>query len=558
VSAGFRAPSDRLDRTWLFVLLVLVMLLPAACVLWFLNEAIATQSTAARQRVLEAYRGQLRLVRSRVDAHWRGLAARLNSNGHPGQQFARLVLDEGAEGVVLLDADGNVAYPDRARAGAPHPGAEAAALDRLLLSMERSDGPPDSEQIARVVAGLNDYTLPLGGVERLALMARLRRIAPNVSVPTEAALRLSNELLAAERPVSSTGALRETALRDVWALTSEDGRVIALYRTGRLEAMMHDFLHQVTPAGIVFIAYPPDVMGGAEAIAAGPWMPGWQLAFQPTDMTPFDATARRRVILYVSVAVGGIAVMTIAGVAAGRALRRQMKLARLKTDLVATVSHELRTPLASMRVLIDGLLADDTLDLIKTREYLQMASGENERLSRLIENFLAFSRLERDQYRFVFTRVDPSAVVAAAMDTIRERIPVGCDVNVDVAPALPSLMADRDALVTALVNLLDNALKYTSADKQILVRACRDGDAYVCFLVQDNGIGIPVREQRKIFKRFYRVDRRLAQDTGGAGLGLSIVDLIARGHRGSIRVRSTPGSGSTFVLRLPCVGQVAA
>ncbi len=386
-------------------------------------------------------------------------------------------------------------------------------------------------------------------------MTRLRQLAPNVSLPTEAALRLSAELIDAERPVSSPGGLRETALRDVWALTSEDGRVIALYRTGRLEAMMHDFLHQVTPAGIVFIAYPPDVMGGAEAIAAGPWMPGWQLSFQPLDMTPFDAAARRQTIVYVSVAVGGIAVMAIVGAAAGRTLRRQMRLARLKTDLVAAVSHELRTPLASMRVLVDGLLADEQLDAAKTRDYLQMVAGENERLSRLIENFLTFSRLERDQYRFVFAEVHPSAVVASAMDTVRDRIPASCNIRVDVSPGLPGLLADRDALVTALVNLLDNALKYTPTDKQIILRAYRDGDASVSFLVQDNGIGIPVREQRRIFRRFYRVDQRLSQDTGGVGLGLSIVDLIVRGHRGSVTVQSTPGAGSTFVLRLPSMSE---
>ena len=527
------------------MLLVLVMLLPAACVLWFLNEAVITQSAAARQRVLEAYRGQLRLVRSRIDGHWRAEAARLNSTANPAQQFARLMLDGVSDGVVLLYPDGRVAYPNDAPASA-----EVAAIERLLSTTDELDD---------VAAKLNDYTIRLTGSERLTLMTRLRQLVPNVSLPTEAALRLSMELIAAERPVSSPGGgLRETALRDLWALTSDDGRVITLYRTGRLESMMHDYLHQVTPAGIVFLAYPPDVMGGAEAIAAGPWMPGWQLSFQPLDMTPFDAAARRQVILYISVAVGGIVVMAITGAAAGRALRRQMRLARLKTDLVAAVSHELRTPLASMRVLVDGLLADDQLDPAKTREYLNMMAGENERLSRLIENFLAFSRLERDQYRFVFAKVEPSSVVNTAMDVMRDRIPTACTLAVDVAPALPTLIADSDALVTALVNLLDNAIKYTPTDKQIVVRAYRDGETFVSFLVQDNGVGIAVREQRRIFRRFYRVDQRLTQDTGGVGLGLSIVELIARGHRGSVSVRSAPGAGSTFVLRLPALGQVTS
>ena len=123
--------------------------------------------------------------------------------------------------------------------------------------------------------------------------------------------------------------------------------------------------------------------------------------------------------------------------------------------------------------------------------------------------------------------------------------------RLDVAPELPPVMADRDALATALVNLLDNALKYTPGDKRIGVRACpQTATGIVPFVVTDNGIGIPAREQRRIFRRFYRVDQRLSRETGGVGLGLSIVELIVRGHRGSVTVRSAPGAGSTFTLRV--------
>jgi signal transduction histidine kinase len=112
-------------------------------------------------------------------------------------------------------------------------------------------------------------------------------------------------------------------------------------------------------------------------------------------------------------------------------------------------------------------------------------------------------------------------------------------------------MVDAEAVSTALVNLLDNALKYTPDQKRIVVRACRDGESFVQFVVSDNGIGIPVREQRRIFRRFYRVDQRLARETGGIGLGLSIVELIARGHGGTVTVRSEPGAGSAFTMRVP-------
>jgi signal transduction histidine kinase len=115
---------------------------------------------------------------------------------------------------------------------------------------------------------------------------------------------------------------------------------------------------------------------------------------------------------------------------------------------------------------------------------------------------------------------------------------------------LPVLRADQDALVTVLLNLLDNAHKYTPTDRRILLQAYREGNNVV-FAVKDNGIGIAPREQKRIFRRFYQVDRRLARETGGCGLGLSIVDFIVRAHGGAVRVESKPGAGSTFRVLTP-------
>jgi signal transduction histidine kinase len=381
-------------------------------------------------------------------------------------------------------------------------------------------------------------------------MDRLRALSGNVWLPTQAALRLSIEFTHAERPVPMPEVIRQTTVPDIWALTSADGRVLALYRTGRLEAMMHDFLHQVSPEGVVFIAYPPDVPADGQAIAAGPWLPGWQLSFVPLERAPFASVSRRRTV-YVAVALAGVGLMIVGGVVGMRSLRRHLHVARLETDLVAAASHELRTPLASMRVLVDGLLADRELDPLKTRDYLEMMAVENARLTRLISNFLTFSRLERDGPRFTLEPVAPAAAVADALDAVRDRVPATCDLRVDAADALPPVMADREGLVTALINLLDNALKYTAADKRIAVRVGVDGHAFVAFVVQDNGIGISPREQRRIFRRFYRVDQRLARETTGVGLGLSIVALIARGHAGTVAVESEVGAGSTFTLRIP-------
>jgi signal transduction histidine kinase len=555
VAIKFRTPAGWLDGSaWVFVLLALLTLVPAACVLWFMNEALARESDASRQRVLEAYRGQLRLVRARLDPLWRAHAASLDAAGEPEQQFQQLTVTGGADGVLILDRDGVVTFPDR-DAGRTRQGSE---IERRLSTLEALNPKAAAEDVDAVAARLNDYTIHMPAPERVRLMDRLRASAPNVSMPTQAALHLSLEMLDAERPAPVPEVIRQTAVPDILALTSADSRVIVFYRTGRLEAMMHDFLHQITSAGIVFIAFPPDESADAEAIAAGPWLPGWQLSFVVLN-APGAAGADRRGSVYLWVGLAGLVVMMLIGGAAGQTLRRHLRVARLKTDLVAAASHELRTPLASMRVLVDALLADTELDRTRTREYLEMMAVENARLSRLIENFLTFSRLDRGRYPFAFVPADPAAIVTSAVEAVRDRLPATSAVEVDVEPTLPPVMVDAEAISTALVNLLDNALKYTPDQKRIAVRACRDGDGFVQFAVSDNGIGIPVREQRRIFRRFYRVDQRLARETGGVGLGLSIVELIARGHGGTVTVRSEPGEGSTFTMRVPrAAGEASA
>jgi len=500
-------------NTRLFALLVLLTLVPAAFVLWFMNAAVTAESESARQRVREAYRGQLRLVRARLDPLWRAHAARLAGTDTPAERFERLVTSGLAEGVIVLDAGGNVLFPER-----------------------------DARR-------------------RLQQMDELRARDPNVSLPTQAALRLSVDLVDAERPTPLPGTLRETSIAGVWALSPDEGGLIALYRTGRLEEMMHDFLHQIDTPGVAFIAFPPEEppeAGDGEAIAAGPWLPGWQLSYVPLDGDARAAEAARRRSVYVAAALAGIVLIVLGGVGVGAAIRRHLRLARLKTDLVAAASHELRTPLASTAILVDGLLADANPDPFKTREYLRLIAAENTRLSRVVENFLTFARADRGTVRLTFGPVDPAVVIRAAIDSVGARVPDAGSLRVDVASDLPPLVADSDALRGALVNLIDNALKYTAADKRIVVRAQADGADHVRFEVADNGIGIPRREQRRIFRRFHRVDTRLAGQTTGVGLGLSIVDAIARAHGGTVSVQSAPGAGSTFALRVPCVPPGAA
>jgi signal transduction histidine kinase len=208
-----------------------------------------------------------------------------------------------------------------------------------------------------------------------------------------------------------------------------------------------------------------------------------------------------------------------------------------------------------MRVLIDTLLEGHYRDQQQATDYFRLISRENERLTHLIDNFLSFSRMERRKYVFDFEplRVDDVIRRAARAAGDRLRGP-DCRLTIDVEEALPTVRADESALTTVLLNLLDNACKYTQGTKEIAVRAY-SADGKVCIAVSDNGVGLSPRASRRIFDRFHRVHQTLSAGAGGSGLGLSIVKFIVDAHGGDIAVESRPGKGSTLIVTLPATPQ---
>jgi signal transduction histidine kinase/tetratricopeptide (TPR) repeat protein len=288
-------------------------------------------------------------------------------------------------------------------------------------------------------------------------------------------------------------------------------------------------------------------------VPLGKFFPGWHVEIHFKDFDVFERTAGRQTVIYMWAGLLAIAVMFAAGLLAAQTVGRQIKINRLKNDFIATVSHELKTPLASMRVLVDTLLEGNYKDQQQVTEYLQLVSKENERLSSLVDNFLTFSRMERNKQAFEMLRAHPAAIARDASEAVKTKLSVGrCKFEVNIQEDLPEVLADRDAMVTVLVNLLDNAYKYSYDDKHIKLSVSAE-DGSVCFRVSDNGIGMSRRAIRRIFNRFYQVDRSLTRRAEGCGLGLSIAKFIVDAHKGSISVESKTGHGSTFTIRLSAV-----
>lgn len=254
-------------------------------------------------------------------------------------------------------------------------------------------------------------------------------------------------------------------------------------------------------------------------------------------------------VLAVAMAVG---VFLVAGAAA-----REVRVAELKSNFVASVSHDLKTPLALIQLFAETLELGRIRTPDRAQEYYRIINGEAKKLTRLIENMLDFSRMEAGLRPYRMEPADLGEVVTRVLARMQTQFSQGhFVVNTQVAPGLPRVLADEGATEQAIENLLANAIKYSGEARQIDVKARRAGD-HVAISITDHGIGISRREQARIFRKFYRVQRDLGGGPQGTGLGLAIVDHTMRGHGGFVRVSSEPRQGSTFTLHFPIPGENA-
>ena len=250
--------------------------------------------------------------------------------------------------------------------------------------------------------------------------------------------------------------------------------------------------------------------------------------------------------------LGGLSLFLAGGIwLTYRNVAREMALAKLKSDFVSNVSHELRTPLSLIRLFAETLEMGRLKSQDKYQEYFRIIRKESERLTALINNVLDFSRIEAGKKEYNFRETNLAELVRNTLESYRYQIEQkGFEFQQNIADDLPPLRLDREAIARSLLNLVNNALKYSQGDKFLGINVYRS-NGVVKLEVIDRGIGIPRSEQQKIFEKFYRASDPLVHNTKGSGLGLSLVRHIVQAHGGQVSVESTPGQGSKFTIALP-------
>lgn len=293
--------------------------------------------------------------------------------------------------------------------------------------------------------------------------------------------------------------------------------------------------------------------GEGEGQLLGAALPGLEVVF-PSAASGTDVAALQRTLYGVALLLV-LSITFFGAFLVWRDVRRELRLADLRSQFVSSVSHELKTPLTSIRMFAEILQTKDPPDPKMQADYLGTIVGESERLTRLLNNVLDLSKIEQDRMMY---RPRPTSLAEVAHRAVQAvEYPLeqeGFTLSVDSQDELPPVSVDPDALEQAIINLLTNAMKYSGESREIDLRL-RSEDGHAVVEVTDCGMGVAPQELERLTEKFYRVPTAENRHVPGTGLGLTLVDHMAKSHGGDLRVRSVVGEGSTFAIWLPLEGE---
>jgi len=278
---------------------------------------------------------------------------------------------------------------------------------------------------------------------------------------------------------------------------------------------------------------------------------GWKVALFDPDGKSIEQLTGKEKQLYLMLFVGIIIVMLIGIILMVRAVIHESEISRLKSEFVSNVSHELKTPLALIRMFGETLDSGIVTDEEKRRKFYSIIRKESERLTHLINNVLDFSRMDAGVKEYNLREADLVEIVRNSLEAYKFQISdSGFKIESDLLYEPVILKIDADAISQVLLNLLNNAVKYSDEKKYIMVKVSRNTTSAL-ISITDQGVGISKEELKKIFDKFYRVTNTKAKETRGSGLGLTLAKNIVEAHGGTIEVESEVGKGSRFTIILP-------
>jgi signal transduction histidine kinase len=489
------------------------------------------------------------------------------------------------------------AHYREALATSRRPAQEAYALLRLAAVLAKAgDAAAAREQHRKVLAlpssMIDDQGIPI----RLYGASWLAKTPSNEEAVAEVLKELSNteqwlapaacylmrdvcdSLSAKCAPLRPTVAQRITEVEQVVALIEEFPRLAAVDDAARRSAngdpVWHPFGREpwlvsaahvsgeLSPVAIAVHAAPFfDAIAGSWPVKFVPQVtpqrrplgisfPGLYLVtVQPQE--PFPDRWNLRQQFYAAALVLVLAVTLVGGYLLWRDVQRELHMADLRGQFVSSVSHELRTPLTAIRMFAETL-RDGRLKEAQARdEYLETIVNESERLTRLVDNVLDFSRIERGTKVYRRRPSSLDLIVRAAARAVHYPLEsLGFHLDMEIQDNLSPVNVDSDALEQAVINLLTNAMKYSGNSREIGL-TLRSVDSAAEIAVTDHGIGIPPGECERIFEKFYRVPGRENELVPGTGLGLTLVEHVVKSHGGTVSVESCLGKGTTFVVRIP-------